>query len=105
MKKSIQILKGHPWAIISYILYACFCFMVITTQLRFEAAVGHIQHGDQIAWGEGVMFGELYAFVIAIIFIIIMIINALFRKTGKSFYWWLCLFIVIPLIIIVKIGT
>jgi len=57
-----------------------------------------------VSWGEGVMFGEMYTFIIAIIFIVIIIFNALLRKTGQSFYWWLCLFIVIPLVILIKTG-
>jgi hypothetical protein len=105
MKKIFQILRTHPWAIMSYILYILFCLMTIASTLRFEAALDRIQGGDKVAWGEGVMYGDLFAFVIATVFVIIIIFNALFRETGQSFYWWLCLFIVIPLIILVKVGS
>lgn len=106
MKKALQILKGHPGAIICYILYALFCLSTITSSLRFQAAVSRLKHGERmgVSWGEGVMFGEMYTFIIAIIFIVIIIFNALLRKTGQSFYWWLCLFIVIPLVILIKTG-
>jgi len=107
MKKAFQILKKHPGAIICYILYMLFCLITITSELRFQAAVNQLKHGERmgVSWGEAIMFGDIYTFIIAIIFIITMIFNALLQKTGQSFYWWLCLFTVIPLIILIKIAS
>ena len=105
MQKVLQILKRHPGAIICYILYVLFCLITITSELRFQAAVNQLKRGEKmgVSWGEAIMFGDIYTFIIAIIFNITMIFNALLRKTGQSFYWWLCLFTVIPLIILIKI--
>jgi hypothetical protein len=69
MSKAIQILKNHPWAIISYILYALLCFSTINTELKFQAASKNINHGDKVAWGEGIMYGDILLFIIAAIFI------------------------------------
>ena len=104
MKNAIQIIKSHPGSVICYALYATFCYMTISSSLKFKAAVNHIEHGDKIAWGEGVMYGYILTFIIAIIFFLIIALNASLRKTGQSFYWWLCLFIVIPLFILIGIS-
>jgi len=47
--------------------------------------------------GQGELFGVIGNFIIAVIFIVIMVFNALFRKMERNFYWWMCLFIVFPL--------
>jgi len=78
--------------------------MIICAALRFTAAKDHINHGNKIAWGEGIMFGYIYNLILATLFIIIMLFNTLLRESGKSFYYWMCLFIMIPLIIVVEIS-
>ncbi len=73
--------------------------MIIIDILNFNASFDNIQPGEGVKWGgQGPLFSSIFIFVIAIIFLIVMTLNALIRKTGRSFYWWMCLFIFLPLI-------
>jgi hypothetical protein len=72
--------------------------MIITSSIEFNASFEHIKPAKGVQWGgQGELFGTIFTFIIAIIFIVVMIFNALLRKAGQSFYWWMCLFIVFPL--------
>jgi len=103
MKKAIQILKSHPWAIICFAFYLLLYYNTIVSAVRFRATVHHIEQGDKIAWGEGIIYGDILTFLIGIIFLVVIILNAFFRKTGQAFYLWLCLLIVVSLISLIKV--
>jgi len=103
MKKLVQILKTHYWALIAYVLYAWICSGIISSELKYKAAFNNTKGGDRIGWGESVEYGIIFLTIIAIIFTIIIALNALVRETGKSFYWWLCLFIIIPVVIAINV--
>jgi len=105
MKKAVQLIRNYPFSITCYILYALFCYLTITFILSFNATFDHIKSDDPAWGGQGVLFGNIFTFVIAIIFLIVTILNALFRKNGgRAFYWWMCLFIIIPLFIIIAVD-
>jgi hypothetical protein len=99
MKKVWQIFEQHPAAIIVYLLYAIFAQLVITAKWRYTAALAHIDSGERLAWGEGVMYGIIFLFFIAIIFVTVTLIFSFYNKDQKKFYYWLLFAIVAPIII------
>jgi hypothetical protein len=103
MKALLSILKKHPISIFFYLLYTVFYGRMVWVVHLYSQSKG-LNHGERLMWGEGIMYGYLFSFIIATAFIIIMLFNALLRETGKSFYFWMCLFIVMPLFILVKIA-
>jgi len=96
MKSLSQIFKKHPIAIIVFLLYAYFAQAVITGKWRYSKALSHINSGEKLAWGEGVMYGAMFLFFIATVYATVIIISSLFYKDEKRFYLWLLLAIATP---------
>lgn len=97
MKPVWQILKQHPVAVIAYVPYAFLFFGVLSIESR-------INHGeDSLAVFEGIMYTLIFISLYAVIYGLIVFINALLKKES-NFYWWLLLAIVIPFIIATVLG-
>ncbi len=103
MKRVWQIFKQHPIAIIAYILYAFFCYNVARNILWFHHNMKINPEGSGISnGGEVVGYGMFFIFLLAIIYGVIIFINALV-KTHTQFYWWFLLAILIPIIALVNL--
>ena len=101
----MKLLRSYPVSVLCYIVYTIFCCLIIYSSLEFNAAFEHIKPGDDIAYGnQAQLFGIIYTSLIAVVFIAIMILNALFRKTARSFYLWMCLLIALPLFVLIGIS-
>ena len=101
----MKLLRSYPVSVLCYIVYTIFCCLTIYSSLEFNAAFEHIKPGDDIAYGnQGQLFGIIYTSLIALVFIAIMILNALFRKTARNFYYWMCLLIALPLFVLIGIS-
>jgi uncharacterized membrane protein len=98
MKSAWQLFKKHPISIIAFTLLLIFWCEVLKADWRYTAQSKHLIHSEKLAWGESIMYGYLFAVLLTVIFIVIMLINAVFRKNDK-FYYKLILFVVVPLLL------
>jgi len=94
MPSILRIIKKHPFSFIGFELYLSLCFLQLRTVYRYKAATEHMNHGDHLAWGEGVMYGYYFVILIAFVCIIAVLIRAAFRKEESKFYTYLGLGIV-----------
>jgi|GEM_PF-3355993 hypothetical protein len=90
MRFLLQIVKRHPFSIVGFVLYLLLCVDQIRTERAFRAAANHINSGNRIAWGEGVIYGYLFVILMAFVLIIAVLIRAAFRKEEIRFYVFLC---------------
>lgn len=90
MQFLIQILKKHPFAIVSFILYLLLCLDQLRTSNNFREASAHINSGERVAWGEGVMYGYIFTILVGLVFAFFVLLNWGIRKEGKRFYAVLC---------------
>jgi len=58
--------------------------------------IAHINSGEKLAWGEGVMYGIIFLLFIATVFATAILIASFLYKDQKRFYLWLLLAIAIP---------
>lgn len=100
MKSLWHTMTRHPGSMITYFTYIIFWYSTFSAQLKFHSAINSIDEGENIAWGEGVMYGYFLVYVMAILLILVTIANLIFRKGQTFFYWWLLAFIIVPLIIL-----
>ncbi len=94
-------IKSHWLFIIFYSLYLLLLTGDIRSEIRFEAALNHINHGDRIAWSEGIMYGNLFTIIFGVIAAICMLGSAFIIKEKRKFYFIGIALYMIPLIILV----
>jgi len=104
MKKVFQILKTYPWSFAAYTVYAALYYFVMSASIKFHAALNHIEGGEKIAWGEGVMYGYIFITMVAIIFTLITMACIIAYKAHMRFYTCLLVMIIIPAIVLWNIG-
>ncbi|CAN5209096.1 hypothetical protein BH09BAC6_BH09BAC6_31250 [soil metagenome] len=101
MKIALKIFKQHWIAITAYSIYLLIWYSTFTTQLRFKAALPHIGEGERVAWGEGVMYGDLLTLALGIGGGIVMLLNAIIYKAERKFYLLMSPLLIIPAIIFI----
>lgn len=67
-----------------YLVYLALYFNQIHTERNFRASIGHINTGERIAWGEGVMYGELLVFLIGVGGVFVCLLIALIHKDQRK---------------------
>jgi hypothetical protein len=101
MKPVLQVIKQHPWTSIFYFLYGLVFFAQLSQQHRYRVESKLMGEGNRIAFGEGVTYGALITVFIGVVFILILLLNAAFRKGQHKFYLLLCLPILAATIFII----
>jgi TRAP-type C4-dicarboxylate transport system permease small subunit len=86
MQLAVNTLRKHPLSIVFFMLYSWFCYIQVRSHLRFTEASAHINQGERVTWGEGLMYGLLMLIVFSIIFVIITMFLAALRKEQSKFY-------------------
>src|ERR1700744_4551089 len=99
MEKVFQIFKTYPFSIASYSVYSFLYYFVITADIRYRAALPHINGGERLSWGEGVMYGYLFITLDAVIFALVTMGCIIAYKKHIRFYVCLLAMIIIPVII------
>jgi hypothetical protein len=94
MTTIIQSLKKHSIFFIFYLLFSLLCARIGIMSLSGFKREDHIDGG----------LPYIFTIFLAIVFVLILIINAILRKTDKSFYLWFCLVIAIQTFIVISIG-
>jgi hypothetical protein len=102
MKSVWLSIKQHPFSTIGLLLYLILYSMQIRAYLKFRAAVSSINNEEKIAWGEGIMYGYIIIFIIAIILLLLNAINGCLTK-NNTFYLVLGGVTILSLIILWKI--
>jgi hypothetical protein len=101
MKIAWQEFKKHPISIISYLIFLIIFIQQIRIELDFQRIIA--QHHGKWPYGVREWDGMLF-FLYAIVFVIVALINAVAAKKPK-FYWWLILFILLPVFILGHLFT
>jgi len=96
--------KRYKAAVIAYLFYLLFWCCSLTTQLRYKAAIDHINAGERLAWGEGVMYWYLLTFAISIGSTIVMLLNAAMNKETRMCYFIMSILTISPLITYLSIN-
>jgi hypothetical protein len=91
MKPVLQVIKQHPWASIFYFLYGLIYLAQLSQLHRYRIERKLMGEGNRIAFSEGVTYGALITVFIGVVFILILLLNAAFRKGQYKFYLLLCL--------------
>ncbi|WP_426670908.1 hypothetical protein ACPPVU_06675 [Mucilaginibacter sp. McL0603] len=94
MSKVSQGLKKHPAAITFYLLFCLPSGCIASMSLSGFKEERHLDGG----------LPYVFTIFLAALFIVVNLINAVFRKEGKSFYLWLTLILLIQTYIVVSIG-
>lgn len=95
--------KRYKAATIAYLFYLLFWWCSLSTQLRYKAAIDHINAGERLAWGEGVMYWYLLTFAVSIGSTIVMLLNAVLNKEARIFYFVMGILTITPLMIYLSI--
>ncbi len=101
MSRVIQIVNKHKISAIAYILYLFLWYNILTTEWRFKAALSHIDEGEKVAWGEGVMYGDLLILALGVGGALVCLINAVINKQNRRFYLLMSLLMLLPAIIFI----
>ena len=105
MKTLLHFIKSHWLFVIFYSLYLLLLIFNIRSEIRLEAALNHISHGDRIAWGEGIMYGNLFTIIFGVIGAVCMLGSAFIFKGKRKFYFIGIALYIIPLIILVALNV
>ncbi|MDN5284057.1 MAG: hypothetical protein JWR38_331 [Mucilaginibacter sp.] len=98
MKRVFQFFKKHPISVIGYILYGWLCFELASLKLQFHERLKHLKPYESssiIVGGEGIGYGTFFLFIVGGMFLLVIIINAAFRKEEYKFYLWFGLLIIV----------
>ncbi len=93
MKTALQIFRKHPASISFYALYSYILFTNYMNERQYQLELLH--NGGRRIGGVREFVGVL-PFLVCVLFIIVSLINAGIFKKQRKFYLWLCLFIVLP---------
>lgn len=106
MKVLLQFFKKFPASVICYLLFTLLCLGMINMDAEYHDRLKHLPPGVSgiAVGGEGVTFGYFFFLIIAGIFLLVSIANALANKTGTKFYLWLSIVIVVQTLIVFKFG-
>jgi len=99
MNQIIQIYKKRKISIIAYIVFLFLWYKMVTKQWQFKAALSHINEGEKVAWGEGLMYGELLILALGIGTTLVCLINALINKQDRYFYLLMALLMIVPTVL------
>ena len=84
MKAILRVWKDCRTSIVAYLVYLALYFNQIHTEQKFRASINHNNTGEQIAWGEGVMYGELLIFSIGAGGVFVCLLIALIYKDQRK---------------------
>lgn len=93
MKTAFKTFKKHPVSILFYILYSYILLTNYIDERQYQLELIH-NHGKRI--GGVREYVAVLPFLVGLLFIIVSLINAAIFKDQRKFYFWLCLFIVLP---------
>jgi hypothetical protein len=95
MKAILKLLKKYPASAIFYCLYLLLFIMILKLHLHFhKLRVENPGRSGISLGGEGVGFGDFFFLMITCLYVLIILINAVSRKSGNSFYLWFMLIVV-----------
>lgn len=100
MQPILRTIKKHPFALFAYIAYVCLLINQVRLHFRFAEASSHINSGERVAWGEGMIYGWLLLVSLGIGTGIVMLINAMLYKDNRLFYLSLGLGFIVPMLVI-----
>jgi hypothetical protein len=96
MKAILQFAKVYRLSIIAYVVYLALFFNQISAQQSFRAAASHINNGDRVAWGEGIMYGELLVSLIGTGGVFVCLLIAVTYKDKRKHFLILGFLLLIP---------
>jgi hypothetical protein len=101
MKAIWQSIKQHPIPVICYILYLLICCGAINSALNFSNEMKHHPERSGIEnGGESAGLSGFFICFISFIFLIACIIRGSSKNGDSSFYLWLGLAVLIPMVIV-----
>ncbi|MFA6249151.1 MAG: hypothetical protein WC615_19570 [Mucilaginibacter sp.] len=103
VSRTFAFYKSYKATIIAYLFYLLFWWCSLSTQLRYKAAIDHINAGERLAWDEGVMYWYLLTFAVSIGATIVMLLNVALNKEARDFYFVMSIFTIMPLMIYLSI--
>lgn len=96
MKAFLKSIAAHPLSAICYVLY----FTLFVSQVIREFEYQRIVEQNNGKWPHGVREGAgIPVYLFGIIFLIVTIIRGSAKNENGSFYFWLGLAILLPMII------
>jgi hypothetical protein len=101
MQPILYAIKKHPVSLLAYIAYLWLLVIQVRLHLRFAEASSHINSGEKVAWGEGVMYGWLLLVSVGIGTCIVMFLNAIIYKDNRLFYLFLGVGFIAPMVMLV----
>jgi hypothetical protein len=96
MKAIFQFAKVYRLSVIAYVVYLALFFNQVLAQQNFRAAASHINNGERVAWGEGIIYGELLISLIGIGGIFLCLLIAMIYKDKRKHFLILGSLLLIP---------
>ncbi|WP_377102051.1 hypothetical protein [Mucilaginibacter calamicampi] len=96
--------KSYKATIIAYSFYLAIWWITVSTQSQYHTEIDHMDAGEKVARGEGVMYGYLLIFLLSIGGTIVMLLNALIDRKKRFFYLIMSALIALPLIMYLSIN-
>lgn len=103
LSRTFVFYKRYKATILAYLFYLLFWWFSLSTQLRYKAAIDHINAGEKLAWGEGVMYWYFLTFAVSVGSTIIMLLNVALNKEARMFYFVMSILTITPLMIYLSI--
>lgn len=95
----MKVLKKYWQAITAYAVYGWLWYRTIAAGSRFKKALVHLNKGEIIALGEGLMYGELLVLAIGIGTTLVTLAIAIFNREQRGFYLTVSLFMIFPVVL------
>ncbi|MES2063960.1 MAG: hypothetical protein V4456_18700 [Bacteroidota bacterium] len=101
MKAALQCIKQHPIPVICYLLYLFICCGAINTAFHFNHEMKlHPERSGIMNGGEGAGLSGMFIYFISFIFLVACIIRGSSKNGDSTFYIWLALAVLIPMVIV-----
>jgi hypothetical protein len=94
MKAALQLFRKHPATIIWFLLFTLFYIRLIGLMFDKNSVI----HGPD----GGLPF--VFMCLMATIFVVINILNAVFRKSNKGFYLCISLIMIVEIVFVIYFG-
>ena len=100
----MEFISKYKLVFIVFIVHGWLWYTVLTAKARFEAAVSHLGKGELVAWGEGVMYGELLMIALGISFSLLTFVIAMVNKERRFYYLIVSFFTALPVVLFLSFS-